>query len=1029
MTNPVDKDSLKLNQPKRTPNHPTKSHIVKTKVDGKEKIIRFGQQGASTAGKPKEGESERMTAKRDSFKARHSDNIAKGPASAAYWANKVKWADGGSVRTNYAEGDSVKATPQNPALGSIAEFLKQTYDPRRTQQMQGLANFLGLPAAARTVERLSYGEPITNINKANVPILPDDTAETAMLVGPMAGPLAKYAKRVGTNLVQTAPYVARDIAQSMTAPTRSYVIKPKGGNWLAGSIEDAINPLKTNVPEFQDPKNAAINQWIDQKLGKYIKNEMGTPEDPVRALAEKWSVDKPDKLAEVQARIDAFGKKMAQTAGERGVPVENLTSMRQEMIGLEKEKELLKAKEGLHINLVPLRADDMENLGDVRYAQGFEPGGMGMSKQARVWEDLADVAIDEPSQAGSRWGKATLEANPWLSKVQPETPVYGDYLSTDNLGFKHLVDELRNATNPESGLPKNLLIDPDDLVKMKMADVVDRVSDINAWRATQKAEADKLIANNAATFVHKEYPTIPGTDVPNELGLRWVQFKPENATSLPKSLKIKKEGDTYSIVNSKGEYLILGEDTEAGAIEGLFENYPRYRPKNKELKKALKYEGDTMRHCVGGYCDDVASGNSKIFSLRDSKGMPHATVEVRSLSQDFDDAGDIFEFAMNRNVNPNSAATKRAYAEYVAESKLPQDRIVQIKGRKNEAPEEEYLPFVQDFVKSGQWSDVGDLQNTGLLKWDDKYLTRAEIDALSPADYDAFSSRNLNKDFAKGGSVSAYDPNKIDEIINGIDSPTGFAKGGEVDESKAAFGIYPKQRATPSSKETKAAMADAAQFAAEMMIPQTAMDAGLMLIPGGKIARKAGAALIAADASDAEAGALAKMIKAFHGARKPIEGTYDVSKASEGSIMGKGLNVSTDPSYPSKWAMRPGSEAPTVYETMVPIESIIQLEAKYPADAFDVLRRMRGRNPLPEGEVTGEQVYQMLRGIPRTMIPDSVLKSGYKGVEYPSQDGGRWFSIYDTEGVKDRSGKKFAKGGSVAAYDPDQIDAIANQFM
>tara|TARA_R110002126_G_scaffold114159_2_gene252790 strand:+ start:403 stop:678 length:276 start_codon:yes stop_codon:yes gene_type:complete len=91
MTNPVDKDSLPLNQPRRTPNHPTKSHIVKTKVDGKEKIIRFGQQGASTAGKPKEGESDRMTAKRASFKARHSANIAKGPSSAAYWANKVKW--------------------------------------------------------------------------------------------------------------------------------------------------------------------------------------------------------------------------------------------------------------------------------------------------------------------------------------------------------------------------------------------------------------------------------------------------------------------------------------------------------------------------------------------------------------------------------------------------------------------------------------------------------------------------------------------------------------------------------------------------------------------------------------------------------------------------------------------------------------------------------------------------------------------------------------------------------------------------
>ncbi len=79
------------NKPKRTPKHPTKSHIVVAKVGNKIKTIRFGQQGAKTAGKPKKGESERMKAKRKSFKARHRKNIAKGRMSAAYWADKVKW--------------------------------------------------------------------------------------------------------------------------------------------------------------------------------------------------------------------------------------------------------------------------------------------------------------------------------------------------------------------------------------------------------------------------------------------------------------------------------------------------------------------------------------------------------------------------------------------------------------------------------------------------------------------------------------------------------------------------------------------------------------------------------------------------------------------------------------------------------------------------------------------------------------------------------------------------------------------------
>jgi hypothetical protein len=80
-----------VNKPKRTPDHPTKSHVVMASEGGRYKLIRFGEQGASTAGKPKAGESDRMKKKRASFKARHSKNIAKGKMSAAYWADKVKW--------------------------------------------------------------------------------------------------------------------------------------------------------------------------------------------------------------------------------------------------------------------------------------------------------------------------------------------------------------------------------------------------------------------------------------------------------------------------------------------------------------------------------------------------------------------------------------------------------------------------------------------------------------------------------------------------------------------------------------------------------------------------------------------------------------------------------------------------------------------------------------------------------------------------------------------------------------------------
>ena len=79
-----------FNRPKRTPNHPTKSHVVVAKEGDKVKTIRFGQQGVSGS-PPKKGESEADKARRKSFKARHAKNIAKGKMSAAFWSSATKW--------------------------------------------------------------------------------------------------------------------------------------------------------------------------------------------------------------------------------------------------------------------------------------------------------------------------------------------------------------------------------------------------------------------------------------------------------------------------------------------------------------------------------------------------------------------------------------------------------------------------------------------------------------------------------------------------------------------------------------------------------------------------------------------------------------------------------------------------------------------------------------------------------------------------------------------------------------------------
>lgn len=85
----VNKKDMPCNKPRRTPSHPKKSHVVKACEGGKERLIRFGQQGVKGAGKSPSSEAEKK--RRKSFKARHEANIKKGKMSAAYWADKVKW--------------------------------------------------------------------------------------------------------------------------------------------------------------------------------------------------------------------------------------------------------------------------------------------------------------------------------------------------------------------------------------------------------------------------------------------------------------------------------------------------------------------------------------------------------------------------------------------------------------------------------------------------------------------------------------------------------------------------------------------------------------------------------------------------------------------------------------------------------------------------------------------------------------------------------------------------------------------------
>lgn len=640
------------------------------------------------------------------------------------------------------------------------------------------------------------------------------TSEYGLTDGYASGGLVKGYAGGGSIGRLTKKYFGDDDLPAKLQGTQ--IIKEPGGNWLAGSVEKAVGPMKRRVPvsvanlqeelaELKPESNLArevmadidtasrgeaMNTWLDKKLAKYIKNEMATERDPIRLRAEAFQQEKADLLAAKDAQIAKAVADMERARTQRGFTPEMMTASQARIRDLRKERALIEAQSGLHVDPTQLPFRNRQvHLGGEQFPT------VARSPQALQWERASDFAVS-PTKAGAYLGTTddwvpvtvgsnnALENNPWLAKVPPETPVYSlteaGRLSED-LGFSHLVDELSNALNPESGLPANLLIDPDKLGKLNIADAVRRVDEINAWRSVQKAEADRVRANNAATQLFKEYPDDPR-------GMRWVELKPS---------ELVPEGSVT--FDRQGYY--------GGGVGPVSKADAERHAKNAILADALKYEGEVMQHCVGGpaYCNEVMENRARIFSLRDAEGRPYTTIETAPSREMIDDEklrkaklGKILDAYLYNQASmddlKNAITAKGLNVEdFIGESL---DMIRQIKGPSNKAPDPEYLPFVQDFVRSGAWGDVQDLQNAGLIQIypEGSFGKRgsAEYGGVAPGFYtqkelDEAMARATGEEpgFAAGGLVGLTQKyNKGGKVKRNALSIVDFLKANGMDSSR-----------------------------------------------------------------------------------------------------------------------------------------------------------------------------------------------------------------------------------------------------
>ena len=465
------------------------------------------------------------------------------------------------------------------------------------------------------------------------------------------------------------------------------VVKPRGGNWFTGSGSEV---------------ESAIKGLLKGQNGRGVS---------IEGLAlNKW----------LEGPLQRYVKRDMATEGD---PIRKLLELDQPVSHMNLQDLLANAGE-------PWIAKAALNN---RFAHGFPREGTAKSGYARGWEDTSDAMLTSNDAGLIKKDSYITDDHPmkadWVKALPDDARIY-DFSGDEApgwLGFSHLRDELWNAVRQDSDLPENLRLKPEDFQQLGIEKAVRHVSNINNWRANKKADAAQEMLSGPGVKLLREYPEN------NPKGLRWVELqRPEQ--HIPEGYEYDARTGTYFDPWSEGTQP-LRLDPEYG---------------RSDLQNQLKYEGDTMGHCVGGYCDDVLSGTARIFSLRDAKGEPHVTVEVAPT-----DIGDI---------------------------------IQQIKGKQNLPPKDEYLPFVQDFIRKpyhgGQWHDeIGDFGSTGLLSTSKGFYTKDEaykmladpaykelgpelLDALDSVhtpganpEYDAIfeAYRAQNPGYAQGGLVGRQD--------------------------------------------------------------------------------------------------------------------------------------------------------------------------------------------------------------------------------------------------------------------------------
>ena len=673
----------------------------------------------------------------------------------------------GLGQTLYGAGKgAVSATFGTP--GDINHLLQQYVQPMFPQGVQDVLQHLPAP---NTSEQIAEMMPTTGTQTEKAATMLGQNV-LAPLIGP-GGIAATKGLPIGLAIKNKGGNWAQNSVNHLDA--LKYPIQNVGGSKF-DFIRDNLNPAKVaeHIAELQKvgyspeqirevQNEIAINKWIDSKIKPYVRNEMGTPTDPVLALHEQG-------ISHIQD------------------------------IGTE-------------------HFDPIYWIKEQRQKAGMPESGFAKSPQAKDWENRADQSIkNTPAQLiapGSNNYSADLGV---LAGKNPDATVHELSANARRLGFEHLTDELKNAIAHNSDLPAHLRLKPEALDKVTVPQAVERVAKINEWRAEQMQKAAKEsledfpIAHEDPSGYRIHELKLPTIEHPLSEGHELVPFMNEYGKPVH-NIRDK----------STGEYIV---DTTKEA-EHAMEQYSS--KKNYEiLDKALKNEGEQMGHCVGGYTDSVASGKTRIFSLRDPKGGAHATVEIRPHVDALYHPSKIPEDVKTQFRKESEAEAKEigyrpgsdVWNNYVVGGEIQKGNkwlmnnpiktlnVEQIKGKGNGKVSEKYRGYIKDWLNKEHESigQVADLNHVGLTDLSDPKSLIPELKDMygedgihlynAAVDVNPNTTRFMSREDLRNFIEKPPEPVKEQKMLQGIyrgyagENPASGQEGSIYASPQRAVGEY-----------------------------------------------------------------------------------------------------------------------------------------------------------------------------------------------------------------------------------------------